>query len=111
MYMSNTQEAEVYVGEDYNIKASHGYAGIMEGVVTVSSIIYFHAVPREYGLAWFDADIQNIPDTGDKYYTESVDAVYQTITQPWVCYFYPNGEEDGDCYMPLSTFQDHVTSC
>jgi len=106
--MSQPVVAEVYTGDDYNIKPSMGYAGIIPGVVTVHGLVSFHEVPPEYGRAWFDADIQCIPDIRDSYYSEAVDEVYNRIVGMWVHYVYPNGEEDGDCYMPISIFKEHI---
>lgn len=98
----------VYVGHDYHIIPSYGYAGIISGEIRIERLIHFHEVPRDHGQAWWDADMQDIPDINEKHYSEVLDDKYEMYVGLWVEYTYPNEEEQGECYMPIELFKEHI---
>jgi hypothetical protein len=114
----------IRTGGQYRISPSYGYAGIIEGVVTVLAIWDRHTIEEIAGdddvqdgisaiEGYKEAALSMHTDRDDKpYEPEYSDELRRLDESVWVVYQYPHGDgvDYGILAFPLEEFIDHTST-
>lgn len=108
--MEYTITKTIRPGMTVRINGSHAYEGITNGVVVIDAIKHMHEVPREFTVSYLEAAIQSYDNNNSWDINQIVvDEIHSLGAKPWVGYTYLKNEEEGQLWLPVDIFLDHIS--
>lgn len=112
----------IAVGRRYNISASQGYLGVIDGYVDVLALVsnpslehtdWGNVEDPEVAMSYIESYVQSsldlLTDREGNREPEYNEEQYRLDNTVWVVYHYPHGQEEGILVFPIQEFVDHTS--